>query len=122
MKKKLIIVAIVLVAVGGAAAAAWYFTQNNKSNSDITTFEACAVKYPVTASFPATCTAPGGRQFTEQAEATPENQREVLRQARSYKPQGSCAQVMTPAVHAATGAVHTFTTSCLPEGWAVSDD
>lgn len=122
MKKKILIAVIVFVVACAAALAAWYFTQNSKQNSEITTFEACAAKYPVTASFPGTCTVPGGRQFTEQAEATPENQREVLKQARAYKPQGSCAQVMTPAVHLATGAVHTFTTSCLPDGWEVSDD
>lgn len=42
---------------------------------------------------------------------------EALEQARNFMPSGMCTTVMTEARHDATGAVHTFSSGCLPAGW-----
>lgn len=42
---------------------------------------------------------------------------EALRQAKEYAPNGLCADVITPAIHKATGVQYEFPSSCIPDGW-----
>jgi hypothetical protein len=42
---------------------------------------------------------------------------DAIRQAERYRPTGVCAQALTPAVHPATGAEFTFSSTCMPDGW-----
>ncbi len=42
---------------------------------------------------------------------------EALAQARAYKPESGCIQVLTPATHTQTGATYLFETGCLAPGW-----
>lgn len=57
----------------------------------------------------------------EEIEKLLKPQREVIQQAEEYKPEGVCAQVITPAYHEMTGAEFEFPTSCLPSGWSPKD-
>ena len=52
-----------------------------------------------------------------QSQDTSSAQEEAVRQAKEYKPDGFCTQVLVPAVHTATGARYTFSNGCLAPGW-----
>lgn len=41
----------------------------------------------------------------------------ALKEAESFRPEGMCTTVMTPARHQATGVTYTFTSGCIPAGW-----
>jgi hypothetical protein len=60
----------------------------------------------------------GGGVYVWQKEAQfPSSKEDAVRQAERYRPTGTCIQVLTPAVHTATGAEYTFSSGCLPDGW-----
>lgn len=44
-------------------------------------------------------------------------QQQAIAEAKSWKPKGACATVMTPATHVASGATYTFPSGCLPPEW-----
>ena len=41
----------------------------------------------------------------------------AIQQAKDYRPDGICTQVVTRAVHEKSGATYTFSNGCLPPGW-----
>lgn len=50
---------------------------------------------------------------------SPEAQQKAISEALQYRSSipGTCATVLTDAVHTKTGAKYTFPDSCLPPGW-----
>ena len=65
--------------------------------------------------------ADGSSKRGEQDVSTIMQQEAALEEARKFKPEGMCTQVMTPAIHVASGATYTFPSGCLPNGWEKSD-
>lgn len=49
----------------------------------------------------------------------PSTAEEAILRAQKYSPDGGCETVETTAIHRNTGAIYTFPSGCIPDGWMV---
>lgn len=55
--------------------------------------------------------------YINSAKSNSQLQQEAIDDAEQYRSGKTCFSEMTPAVHNATGAEYTFSSSCLAHGW-----
>lgn len=121
MNKRLTIVIVAAIAGVLIAGGLAWLRMSPQKFEDINTYQECAARYSVGDSYPSVCRTPDGRTFREPTDPSSSgetaDQREAIRQAEAYQPQGVCTMALTPAIHLASGAKYTFPSGCLAPGW-----